>query len=209
MRNSDGAVVLGREFYASDAEKLAPLILGKLLCRRHPNGTVHRYKVTETEAYCGVDDTACHAHCHPTGRASIMFSEGGLAYVHRCHMYNLLTIVVGPKGDAEGVLIRGLEGFNGPGKVGREIGLELSMYGSPMSLEGFLWLEDDGIVPEFTVHERIGIPYASEEDRAKLWRFRVTGCSNHRLHEQQQREKVNSRNRRLFKAENSHRRECE
>ncbi len=175
MRDSDGAVVLGKGFYARGAEELAPLILGKLLCRRYPDGTVRRYRVTETEAYCGVDDTACHAHRRPTGRASIMFSEGGLAYVHRCHMYNLLTVVAGPEGDAEGVLIRGLEGFDGPGRAGREIGLELSMYGSPMSPKGFLWLEDDRTVPEFTVHERIGIPYAFEEDRARLWRFRATG----------------------------------
>ena len=139
-------------------------MLGKVLCRRSDDCRVLRFRITETEAYFGEDDTACHAHRCSTGRARVMYSAGGLAYVHRCHMYNLLTIV----------LIRGLEGYDGPGRAGRALGLDLSMYGSPMSPEGHLWLEDDGCHPEFTRHPRIGIPYASEEDRALLWRFRVS-----------------------------------
>ena len=149
-------------------------MLGKLLCRRFPNGDVRRYRVTETEAYCGEDDTACHAHRCPTGRARVMFSAVGLAYVHRCHMYNLLTVVVGPEGIPEGVLIRGVEGFDGPGRVGRELGLELDMYGSEMSPDGYLWLEDDGLVPDgVEASPRVGIPYATEEDRSALWNFRA------------------------------------
>lgn len=162
--------VLGRGYYSRPATELAPDMLGKLLCRRFPEG-VRRYRVTETEAYCGEDDTACHAHRCPTGRARIMFEPGGLAYVHRCHMFNLLTVVTGPEGHPEGVLIRGVEGFDGPGRTGRELGLELSMYGSPMSPEGLLWLEDDGSRPAYATAPRIGIGYASEEDRARSWRF--------------------------------------
>lgn len=173
------AEVLGIGYYSGDALDLAPDMIGKLLCRRFPDGTVRRYRVTETEAYRGEEDTACHAHRCPTGRARIMFSAGGLAYVHRCHMFNLLTVVVGPEGFPEGVLIRGVEGFDGPGRTGRELGLELSMYGSPMSLEGYLWMEDDGSRQLYEELPRVGIPYASEEDRARLWRFRAT---ERRLH---------------------------
>ena len=165
---------LGAEYYLSSALSLAPDMLGKVICRKLADGVVRRYRITETEAYFGEDDTACHAHRCSTGRARVMYSAGGLAYVHRCHMYNLLTIVTGPEGHPEGVLIRGLEGYDGPGRAGRALGLDLSMYGSPMSPEGHLWLEDDGSHPEFTRHPRIGIPYASEEDRALLWRFRVS-----------------------------------
>lgn len=153
---------------------LAPDMLGKVICRKLADGVVRRYRIIETEAYFGEDDTACHAHRCSTGRARVMYSAGGLAYVHRCHMYNLLTIVTGPEGHPEGVLIRGLEGYDGPGRAGRALGLDLPMYGSPMSPEGHLWQEDDGCHPEFTRHPRIGIPYASEEDRALLWRFRVS-----------------------------------
>ncbi len=172
-RVGEGAVVLGPGYYAGGAESLARDMVGKVLCRGSPDG-VRRYRITETEAYVGEGDTACHAHRCPTGRARVMYFPGGVAYVHRCHMYNLLTVVVGPEGSPEGVLIRGVEGFDGPGRVGRELGLELTMGGSPMSPEGHLWLEDDGARPDVTSHERIGIPYASEEDRARLWRFRAS-----------------------------------
>ena len=144
------AAVLDRSYYSRPATELASDMLGKLLCRRFPDG-VCRYRIIETEIYYGMEDTACHAHRCPTGRARIMFEAGGLAYVHRCHMFNLLTIVTGPEGHPEGVLIRGAEGFDGPGRVGRELGLELSMYGSVMSPDGLLWMEDDGCRPAFPV----------------------------------------------------------
>ena len=166
--------VLGRGYYTQSAVDLAPDMLGKVLCRRSDDCRVLRFRITETEAYFGEDDTACHAHRCSTGRARVMYSAGGLAYVHRCHMYNLLTIVTGPEGHPEGVLIRGVEGHDGPGRTGRALGLDLSMYGSPMSPGSYLWLEDDGYRPAFTAHPRVGIPYASEEDRARLWRFRVS-----------------------------------
>ena len=88
-------VVLGRAYYSRSALELAPDMLGKLLCRRFDDGTVGRFRIVETEAYFGEEDTACHAHRCSTGRARVMYSAGGLAYVHRCHMYNLLTIVTG------------------------------------------------------------------------------------------------------------------
>ena len=61
--------VLGAEYYSSDALALASDMLGKVLCRRSDDGVVRRYRITETEAYFGEDDTACHAHRCPTGRA--------------------------------------------------------------------------------------------------------------------------------------------
>lgn len=164
--------VLDRSYYSRSSVELASDMVGKLLCTSIGGG-IRRYRVTETEVYYGEGDTACHAHRCPTGRARVMYSAGGLAYVHRCHMYNLLTVVTGPEGHPEGVLVRGLEGFDGPGRVGRELGLELSMYGSEMAPGSFLWMEDDGIRLETEATERVGIPYASDEDRARLWRFRA------------------------------------
>ena len=91
---------MGRAYYSRSALELAPDMLGKLLCRRFDDGTVGRFRIVETEAYYGEEDTACHAHRCSTGRARVMYSAGGLAYVHRCHMYNLLTIVTVPEGPA-------------------------------------------------------------------------------------------------------------
>ena len=46
------------------------------------------------------------------------------------------------------------------------MGFSKDMYGKELVPENGLWLEDDGFVPERAVSgPRIGIPYASEEDR--------------------------------------------
>jgi DNA-3-methyladenine glycosylase len=61
--------VLEREFYQRPTEEVARDLLGKLVVRTHPDGdTVVR--LTEVEAYLGVDDPAGkhgpveHAHEH-------------------------------------------------------------------------------------------------------------------------------------------------
>ena len=54
--------MLDREFFRADALTLAPALVGKLLVRTFPDGSEKRLRITETEAYCGVEDTACHAH---------------------------------------------------------------------------------------------------------------------------------------------------
>lgn len=166
--------VLPREYYLNSAIDLAPDMLGKMLCRRTGDRII-RHRITETEVYCGEEDTACHASRGRTKRTWLMYEMGGRAYVYHCYMFNLLTVITGPEGHPEGVLIRGVDGFDGPGKVGREYGLELSMYGSEMSPDGGLWLEDDGVRPAFEAYPRIGIGYASREDRERPWRFRSKG----------------------------------
>ncbi|MDR3150026.1 MAG: DNA-3-methyladenine glycosylase, partial [Oscillospiraceae bacterium] len=94
-------------FYSRSAEELAPLLLGKLLCRS-TDGRVIRYRITETEAYMPFD-SACHAHRGKTKRNAVMFGHGGFAYVYLCYgIHNLLNIVSGEEGSPQAVLIRGV-----------------------------------------------------------------------------------------------------
>ena len=59
--------------YAVDAVTMAKALVGAWLCRRLEDGTVIRRRITETEAYCGEEDTACHAHKGRTSRTDVMY----------------------------------------------------------------------------------------------------------------------------------------
>ena len=161
---------LQRNFYTQSAIELAPILLGKILCR-NINSEVLRYRITETECYTA-NDTACHAHRGKTPRNAVMFNIGGTAYVYLCYgIHNLLNVVTGESNILEAVLIRGIEGLNGPGKLTKFMKIDRSLDGIDLTTSKELWLEDDGTQFEYTATPRIGIDYASEEDKARLWRF--------------------------------------
>lgn len=170
-------VRLSKTFYSQDAVTLAKALLGKWLCRRLEDGTVIRRRITETEAYLGEEDTACHAHKGRTQRTDVMYAEGGCAYVYLCYgMYDMLNVVSGPVDHAEAVLIRGVEGYDGPGKLTKALKITREHNRENLVASERLWLEDDGFAPRFTAGPRIGIGYASARDQKRRWRFTVTSC---------------------------------
>jgi DNA-3-methyladenine glycosylase len=157
--------------FQSDAVNMARELLGKLLCRKIGRKTI-KLRITETEAYYGEDDTACHAHKGKTERTSIMYLEGGHAYIYLCYgIHWLFNIVTGKQGFPEAVLIRGVDGFNGPGKLTKALSIDKKLNGENLSGSKQLWIEDSGEQPLWHSAKRIGIDYASEEDKERLWRF--------------------------------------
>ena len=159
--------------YNKDAVTLARYLLGKILCRK-AGRKVLKLRITETEAYYGEDDTACHAHKGKTERTAIMYEDGGHAYIYLCYgVHWLLNVVSGKKDFPEAVLIRGVEGYNGPGKLTKALCIDKSLNKENMADSVRLWIEDDGEKPAFTAAKRIGIDYASEKDKERLWRFTV------------------------------------
>jgi len=152
------------------AIELAPILLGKILCRKL-NDEVLRYRITETECYAA-NDTACHAYRGKTLRNSVMYEIGGMTYIYLCYgIHNLLNVVTGESGNPEAVLIRGVEGFDGPGKLTKAMKIDRSLNGFDLTLSEELWIEDDGVQYKYIATPRIGIDYADEEDKARLWRF--------------------------------------
>ena len=165
-------MILGKDYFAADAKALAPDLIGKLLCRRAENGII-KARITETECYFGEEDTACHAHKGKTERTKVMYEAGGITYVYLCYgIHSLLNIVTGCEGHPEAVLIRGVEGANGPGKATKMLGISLSDNALPLTEESGIWIEDDGSEkPKIQRLARVGIDYASKRDRERKWRF--------------------------------------
>jgi len=162
---------LPADFYLRDVLEVAPELLGKMLVRRFDDGRIERYRITETEAYRDIEDLACHASKGRTPRTEIMFQEGGTIYVYLIYgQYWMLNLVTGFEGDASAVLIRGIEGFSGPGRVGRELQLDRSFYGENLINSSRLWIEDGAPAVEIQISKRIGIDYSGEW-KDKLWRF--------------------------------------
>ena len=162
---------LGRNYYRRPATELASDLIGKLLCRRTEEGIIKR-RITETECYYGEADTACHASKGKTNRTRVLYEQGGTAYVYLCYgMHSLFNVVTGKAGFPEAVLIRGIEGYNGPGKAAKAMKIDRSLNETDMVSSKELWLEDDGVYPEYSAAKRVGIDYATEEYRNILWRF--------------------------------------
>lgn len=151
---------LSREFYNGDTVEVSQRLLGKCLVRVL-DGQLLAGRITETEAYIGRCDKACHAyHYRRTERTSILFGPPGHAYIYLIYgMYHCLNFVTEPEDEPAAVLIRAVEPvagtdtmlrlrygdkpltayrrkhfLNGPGKVCK--GLSLSKAENGLDLTG-------------------------------------------------------------------------
>lgn len=166
----DNRRIADKEFYTQGGYDLAKRLIGKYICRNY-KGEVKKYLITETECYIGTEDTACHAHKGKTERTKIMWEEGGVCYVYLCYgIHNMLNFVSGEKGSPQAVLIRGVRGYNGPGKLTKELNIDRSFNGESLLISDRIWLEE-GEKLSFSSFKRVGIDYAEEKDREALWRF--------------------------------------
>ena len=92
----------------------ARALLGKCLVRVRNSETL-ACRITETEAYIGRCDKACHAYNYrKTERTSTLFLAPGHAYIYFIYgMYHCLNFVAEPEGEPAAVLIRGGEPLSG------------------------------------------------------------------------------------------------
>ncbi len=101
---------LNRDFYINDTLDVAKELLGKYLVIQE-NGTCLAGRITETEAYIGAIDKACHAYGGKiTPRTKTLYTQGGTSYVYLIYgMYHCMNIVTEVEGKAAAVLLRGVE----------------------------------------------------------------------------------------------------
>lgn len=108
---------LNREFYNRPTLDVARDLIGKVLV--HGDLSV---RITETEAYIGDIDKACHCYNGKiTERTRVMFGPAGYAYIYLIYgMYNCFNIVTEREGCGCAVLVRGgipLDGDNNLDKM--------------------------------------------------------------------------------------------
>src|SRR3989339_286472 len=151
---------LPQRFFKRPALLVAKELLGCFLCRVI-GGKIMRLEITEVEAYDGLRDQASHASCGQTPRNSPMFGEAGRWYVYFTYgMHWMLNVVTGPKGYPAAVLIRGVEGIEGPGRLTKKLKIDQKLNGKTASKKSGLWFEDRGVAVRLKRTSRIGVNYA-------------------------------------------------
>ena len=175
-------------------------LLGKGLYHVLPDGQLVGGVITETEAYLGAEDPACHTFGYRrTSRTETMYAQGGLAYVYFIYgMYNCFNVVSRPQGEPEAALVRAIwptEGIeymrrlrphakriehlaDGPGKLCMAMGIDRHCDG--LDLTGARLFIGEGLQVDETEIEdspRIGIDYAGDAAQWPL-RFRLLDSSS-------------------------------
>ncbi|MGP4973822.1 DNA-3-methyladenine glycosylase [Psychrobacter alimentarius] len=174
-------------------------LVGKVLCRKLTDSDgsekVLRMRISETEAYIGLEDPACHSHAGTrTERTEIMYAQGGVFYVYLTYgIHHLLNMITAAAESPESVLIRAgfltedsdrlideqyqsadkqlthPKQFAGPGKLTKRLQIDRDLYGKSIEPTSDVWIEDDGCAPPISLRPRIGIDYAGG---AKDWLLR-------------------------------------
>lgn len=130
--------------------------------------------ITEVEAYIGFKDGASHASRGKTKRNAPMFGKPGHWYVYFTYgMHWMLNIVTEREKYPAAVLIRGVQGVYGPGRITKFFRIDESFNRKPASRKTGLWIEDrKAIIKPRRIRrgKRVGVDYAGIW-KHKLWRF--------------------------------------
>jgi DNA-3-methyladenine glycosylase len=182
---------LPRSFFERPTLVLARELLGTRLVRVQ-EGLRLSGIITETEAYIGETDLACHAKAGRTRRTAVMYGPPGHAYVYFTYGNHwMLNVVAEPEDSPAAILIRAIlpeEGREiidsrrggkdtlGPGKLTQALGIDGSLNGiklydpaSELRIESGRPVEAKDIL----TGPRIGLYTVPEPWKSIPWRFRV------------------------------------
>jgi DNA-3-methyladenine glycosylase len=183
------ARTLSRGWFARSAPEVAPDLLGRILARTMPDGSIVRARIVETEAY-EPDDPASHAARGRTERNAAMFGPPGHLYVYFVYgMHHCMNVVTGPVGRGSAVLLRAaepLEGLEtmrvrrgtadrdlcrGPARLAQAFGVDRGFDGVDVLGHGPLRIEAGRAIPKTLIRStvRIGVSAGTET----RWRFVV------------------------------------
>jgi len=186
-------MVLPRDFYERATLKVARDLIGARLVR-NPEGRRLVGYITETEAYVGESDLACHARSGRTARNAVMYGPAGRAYVYFTYGNHwMLNVVTERAGFPAAVLIRAIQPLEGgrimstrrngrdtfgPGKLTHALGISRGENNMDLANPRSRLRIERGIeVPTSMVTEgpRVGLSTVPEPWKSKPWRFLVKG----------------------------------
>jgi DNA-3-methyladenine glycosylase len=184
---------LPRKFYKRPTLTVARELIGTRLVRIL-DGVRLAGLITETEAYIGEEDLACHAKAGRTPRTQVMYGPPGHAYVYFTYGNHwMLNAVTEQEGFPAAVLIRAIQPVEGvqvisarrngrdtfgPGKLTKALGISKSENSCDLTeAESGLWIEAGISVPDknVTIGPRVGLNTVPEPWLSKPWRFLVRG----------------------------------
>lgn len=197
---------LPRDFFARSTLQVARELLGARLGRLEGDGQLLSGIITETEAYIGQEDQACHGRHGRTPRNEPMWGPAGYSYVYFTYgMHWLLNVVTEVEGFPAAVLIRGMlpqDGVDimrerrrgqpdsslsdGPAKLCQALAIDGDLSGLDLcQRQGRLRIWQGRSIPDRSVTSgpRVGLNNVPEPWISMPWRFRVRTEVIHKLKE--------------------------
>ena len=163
------ATKLPKIFFENPTVEVAQSLIGQGFHFHGINGVI-----TETEAYVGQDDPACHAAKGKTPRNAVMFDAAGKLYVYMIYViHHCMNVVTESEGFPAAVLIRGLYlpeqklHLDGPGKLCKFLKMDRSHNAIDVIESDACYFFKTKYKLNFTATSRIGIKKGIE----KPWRF--------------------------------------
>jgi len=178
-------ILQAKVFQRKNTVAVARGLIGQVLARRYADGRETRHVITETEAYHGEEDLACHARAGRTARTDVMYRAGGVWYVYLCYgIHEMLNLVTGPEDFPAAVLIRGVADASGPGRLTKALEIGRALNGLAATEKSGLWIEEaeggrgrNGVPgSRILATARVGVDFAGPEWAGKPWRFVLDGA---------------------------------
>jgi DNA-3-methyladenine glycosylase len=167
----DETAVLEPAFFDRPADLVARDLPGRTLVRRIGRQRVGLI-ISETEAYLGPHDLACHAARGRTARTEVMFGPAGTLYVYLVYgLHWMRNVVTGPAGYPAAVLIRSAGGISGPGRLARALAINGMLNGRRAGQEAGLWFERGAGPARVLATPRVGVDYAGPRWSGRKLRF--------------------------------------
>lgn len=165
-----------------DVREGARYLLGCVIHRTLPDGTMLQARIVETESY-HQEDPASHTFAGESARNTAMFGPAGHAYIYFTYgMHWCFNVTAGPAGYGAGILIRAaqpLKGIeymqqnrklddktqltNGPAKLAQALAIDKALYGHNLQKPPLRIFEPNQRDFKIIETTRIGISKAVDE----------------------------------------------